>query len=441
VLAFLAAGALGAQDTRTVTEPVFPPVCTTLTAQIHAGGGGIAEADEGRLDTERIQKALDGCAGKQAVKLAADGANNAFLTGPIELRKGVTLLVDKGVTLYGSRDAKLYELSSGSCGVVNKEGRGCKPLIHAKDAAGAGIMGDGTIDGRGGSKILGGGRSWWDLANDKGNERQQCPRLIEIEKSDDFTVYRITLKNSPNFHFVYAGGDGLTVWGLTIDTPIFAKNTDGFDPGSSKNITIAHSFIRDGDDNIAIKGGNGPVTNMTVIHNHFYWGHGMSIGSETNAGVSHVLVEDLSLDGTEAGIRIKSNATRGGLVEDIVYRDICIHDSKNPIQLSTDYFLPGTKVDSYPEFRKILLQNVRISGGKTITLDGFDHTHRIGIQFDGVTLDNPTGYKFKVNHTDITFGPGPVNFMVPGEDSTAAGKPTKGTLGSCAEKLVPFPAK
>jgi len=170
-----------AQDTRTVTEPAIPPVCATLSAQLHAGAGGIAEGDESKLDSERIQKAMDGCAGKQALELAADGANNAFLTGPIELRKGVTLLVDKGVTLYGSRDPKLYELSSGSCGVVNNEGRGCKPLIHAKDAAGAGIMGDGTIDGRGGSKLLGGGRSWWDLANDKGNARQQCPRLIEIE--------------------------------------------------------------------------------------------------------------------------------------------------------------------------------------------------------------------------------------------------------------------
>jgi polygalacturonase len=437
-----AVSAVAAQDTRKVSEPAFPAVvCSKLSAQLHGGQGGLAEGDEGKLDTFRIQKAMDDCAAGQALELAPAADHNAFLTGPLELRKGVTLLVDKGVTLYGSRDPKLYELSNGSCGVVNNESRGCKPLIHAKDAAGAGIMGDGTIDGRGASKLLGGGRSWWDLANDKGNARQQVPRLIEVEKSNDFTVYRITLKNSANFHFVYSGGDGLTVWGLIIDTPVFAKNTDGFDPGSSKNITITHSYIRDGDDNIAIKGGNGPVTNMSVIHNHFYWGHGMSIGSETNAGVNHVLVEDLSLDGTESGIRIKSNSTRGGLVEDITYRDVCIHNSKNPISLSTDYFLPGSKVDSLPVFRNIVLQNVRVLAGKNINLEGYDHTHRIGIQFDGVTLDNPTGYKFKVNHTDIIFGPGPVNFTVPGEDSTARGKPVMGSLPSCAEKLVPFPVK
>ena len=434
-------GAGFGQDTRTVQEPVIPAVCVTLKAQLR-GSGGLAESDEARLDTERIQAAMDACAPGKAVELAADGPNDAFLIGPLELRKGVTLVVDKGATLLGSRDAKLYELSPGNCGVVNQEGRGCKPLIHARDAAGAGIMGDGTIDGRGGAKVLGGSRSWWDLANDaRGGARQQVPRMMEIDKSDNFTLYRITLKNSANFHVVYSGGDGLTVWGITIDTPSYARNTDGIDPGASKNITVTHSFIRDGDDNIAIKGGNGALTNMTVSHNHFYWGHGMSIGSETNAGVNHVLVEDLSLDGTDSGIRIKSNPSRGGLVEDITYRNVCIRESKNPINLSTDYSNPGAKVDSFPVYRNIVLQNVRISSGKTITIEGYDHTHRIGIQFDGVTLDSPSGYKFKVNHADLILGPRPMNFQIPGEDSTAQGKAGKGSLAGCKEMLVPFPGK
>ncbi len=60
---------------------------------------------------------------------------------------------------------------------------------------------------------------------------------------------------------------------------------------------------------------------MSVIHNHFYWGHGMSIGSETNGGVSKIRVSDLSLDGPDNGIRIKSNGSRGGLVHDVVYDD------------------------------------------------------------------------------------------------------------------------
>ena len=153
---------LQAQDTRTVTEPVIPPACTTLDAALTISGPGhsgmtLATADEGKLDTERIQKAIDQCAKGKGVLLRSKGTANAFLSGPLELREGVTLIVDKGTTLFASRDAKLFETAPGICGIVAEKGRGCKPLIsvlHAKDAA---IMGDGTIDGRGGEKILGQG--------------------------------------------------------------------------------------------------------------------------------------------------------------------------------------------------------------------------------------------------------------------------------------------
>ena len=95
-----------------------------------------------------------------------------------------------------------------------------------------------------------------------------------------------------------------------------ARNTDGIDPGNSTNVTITHSFIHTGDDNVAIKAGAGlPTTHMTIAHNHFYSGHGMSIGSETNGGASAIRVSDLSIDGADNGIRIKSNSGRGGLVQ------------------------------------------------------------------------------------------------------------------------------
>jgi len=441
--------ALGAQaqDTRTVTEPVIPAVCATLKAAL-AAPSGIAAEDEAKLDTERVQKGIDGCGEGKALELAADGARNAFLIAPITLKSGVTLLVDKGVTLYGSRDPKDYEVSPGACGIVSEGGKGCKPLISGKHAINAGIMGDGTIDGRGGSKMIVEGKvqgkTWWDLGEDarKGGH-QQVPRLIVLDGCDNFTLYRITLKNAAFFHVTYSNGDGFTVWGLKIDTPKTARNTDGVDPGSSKNITVTQSYIRTGDDNIAIKGGSGPVTNMTVIHNHFYYGHGMSIGSETQAGVSKLRVSDLSLDGTDAGVRIKSQEAYGGLVHDAVYEDLCIRNSKAPIQLDTNYQAnPKPGSGKIPVFTDITLRNVRISGGGKIQLNGFDATHRIGIQFDGVALmDPPALYKFAIDHADITLGPGPVNFQMTGTDSTVRGAAGKGSLEPCTAKFVPFPEK
>ena len=109
---------------------------------------------------------------------------------------------------------------------------------------------------------------------------------MQLNRSDDFTLYKITLKNSPNFHVVYDRGNGFTAWGVVINTPDKrARNTDGIDPASATNVTITHSFINTGDDDVAIKAGNtGASSNITISHNHFYRGHGVSIGSETDGG-------------------------------------------------------------------------------------------------------------------------------------------------------------
>ena len=155
----------------------------------------------------------------------------------------------------------------------------------------------------------------------------------------------------PKFH-VKLGAAGFVVWGITIKTPSVATNsvgtkltpssahnTNGVDPGeAASNGFIVYNDISDGDDHIAIKGGTS-VKNLTIAHNHFEAGHGMSIGSETNGGVSNVNVCDLSIDGTNTGlsggssngIRIKSDSSRGGLVTNITYSDVCVRALTNPI--------------------------------------------------------------------------------------------------------------
>jgi polygalacturonase len=432
------------QDTRVVTEPVLPPVCTSLDAQLTATDNALSPADEGKLDTARIQQAIDACGKGKAVALRTKAAANAFLSGPLELREGVTLLVDKGVTLYESVDPKILETSPGSCGLVSAApGRGCKPLISVSHVAGAAVMGDGTIDGRGNVKLVGVGKSSWDLAEDaRPGGGQKVSRLIVADHADNFTLYRITLRNSPNFHVVYNGGNGFTVWGIKLDTPgKLARNTDGIDPGAGAHkITITHSYISTGDDDVAIKGGPGGVTDMTVSHNHFYRGHGMSIGSETDGGVSRIRVFDLSLDGPDNGIRIKSNAARGGLVHDVSYDDVCIRNSPNALYFDTAYSangpIEGTK---FPEFVDINLHNVRVSGGGKLSFNGYSKEHRLAVNLDGVSIDNAS-YKYTVQHADLKLGPGPVNLKLDtGNDNHITGTPAAGSLPSCVDKFVPFP--
>ena len=51
-----------AQDTRTVTEPHIPAACVAVTAElIPVADTTLADADEGKLDTKRIQSAIDHC--------------------------------------------------------------------------------------------------------------------------------------------------------------------------------------------------------------------------------------------------------------------------------------------------------------------------------------------------------------------------------------------
>jgi polygalacturonase len=444
LVSFTLVSVLTAQDTRVVTEPFYPTVCTEVDAQLQSVGHTLAPADEQKLDTARIQKAIDTCGRGHAVMLHVKEGKNAFLSGPLVLKQDITLIVGLGVTLYGSRDPRVYDVTPGSCGLVNESPRGCKPLISIDHAKNIAIMGDGVIDGRGGERMIGSNFSWWDLAEQaRAGGRQQVPRIIVADYADNFTLYRITLKNSPNFHVVYNHGNGFTVWGLRIDTPQrLARNTDGVDPGNgSKNITITHSYIRAGDDNVAIKGGGEGLTDMTVSHNHFYWGHGMSIGSETDGGVSRIRVTDLSLDGPDNGIRIKSNGSRGGLTHDVIYDDVCIRNSPNPITLDTGYTANGpVKGNSPPTMRDITLHNVRISGGGKFSFNGYDTTHRVASILDGVQITDESAYTFSLHHADLTLGPGRTNLHFPaGEDSNVQGVPAEGAPPSCEDKFVPFP--
>ena len=431
-----------AQDKRTVAEPKYPPVCASLSANFTAAGETLAAADESKLDTRRIQQALDKCAAGQAVELKPQGAYNAFLSGPIDLKRGVTRLVSRGTVLFASRDPRVYDVEPGVCGTITERGRGCRALINGSGVADAGVMGEGVIDGRGGYKIMGQQITWWDLAEQarKGGN-QNNPRIMVLNHCDNFTLYKIQLKDSPNFHVSYSNGNGFTVWGVIVNAPRNARNTDAIDPGNSTNVTMTHCFIHTGDDNVAIKAPKGaPTKNMTFAHNHFYSGHGMSIGSNTDGGASAIRVRDLTIDGADNGLRIKSNETRGGQVKDVVYEDVCIRNSKHPILMDSNYTASvGKEKGLIPSFTGIVLRDVHISAGGKINLDGADANHRLGIQFENVTLDAVAAKNVHAIHAEITLGPGTTNLRASGEDVKVTGQPGTVMTNSCESRFVPFP--
>jgi polygalacturonase len=442
-IAFLAAlvtHTVAAQDSRTVTEPIVPATCTVLTAQITSPSNSGAEDD-----TVRIQKALRDCPAGQAVRLSPAAqkgtAQVAFLAGPLLLKSGVTLLVDAGVTLYASTNPQAYDRGDHRCGLNDAKGRGCLPFITIDDADGSGIMGEGVIDGQGGHLIDGKTESWWQMARraQRENSHQNVPRLIEINRSRNITLYGITLANSPNFHVTLNNVDGFTAWGVRIDTPADARNTDGIDPISSRNITIIHSYIRTGDDNVAIKAGKlGPAENISILHNHFYSGHGMSIGSETDGGVRKVLVEDLTMDGTTSGLRIKSDISRGGLVSDVRYRSVCLRDVRSPLDLDTHYD-PKASGDKIPVFQGLYFEQVHSLTPGRIILRGFDPMHPLVARLNGVVIDGDPG--FRVEHARLALGPGPVQPLPVGEALQLSGNAASGAGEDCVPRFAPFPTR
>jgi len=331
--------------------------CATVSATKVATNGTLT--DEAKLDTSAIQAAIDACPAGQSVKLAVSGANNAFLSGPINLKSGVALSIDAGVTLFASRNPRDFDPKPNQCAQTGGGGA-CRALINGTGVTNAAVMGDGAIDGRGGEPVIGDTMTWWELEKAYAG-KLAAPRLVQVSNSQSFTLYKVTLRNSGKFHVVIDGTNGFIVWGITIKTPPTAPNTDGVDPAGSTNGVIAYTKISTGDDNIALKGSGPVMDNIIVAHNHFGSGHGMSIGSETYGGVKNVKVCDLSLDGTSNGLRIKSDSSRGGLVKGISYTDVCMRKVNSPFVFDPYYSTAtGTQI---PDFQGIAVHNVHVLSG------------------------------------------------------------------------------
>lgn len=443
-LSFAGMSAAYAQDMRHVVQPVIPPSCVVLRARIFAPHGVVPPAAKRQLDTGRIQQAMDHCAAGQAVELEAAGDKRVFLSGPLTLRSGVTLVVGANTVLAASTNPRVFDVTPGSCGILaGAHGDGCRPLLIAEGIHDSGIMGDGSIDGRGGDRIAGTHVTWWQLAHQgKVLDRyQQVPGLIVLSHVRDFTLYRITLRDSARYHVDLRDSDGFTAWGVKIMTPGTARNTDGIDPISSTNVTIAHCYIHAGDDDVAISSRlGGASSHISVLDNHFYTGHGMSIGSGTSGGVNHVVVRNLTIDGAQNGIRIKSDPSRGGLVQDVTYENVCIRNVTNPIVLTPHYTNFSGSLN--PEYRDISLRDVHVLTPGYYIFSGLDPQHVLEVALDGVFADGLDASHLLAIDARITLGPSLGNLAPSGQDVAVIRAPNSRPAAplACAARFVPFPA-
>jgi hypothetical protein len=128
-------------------------------------------------------------------------------------------------------------------------------------------------------------------------------------------------------------------------------------------------------------------------------------------------VQNCTFDGTDAGVRLKSRRGRGGIVENVTYKDLTMKNVGQAIVITSYYYglpKPGAHDEaqavnaSTPIWRNIVIRNVVATGGtkdaglimglpempaRDIVLDnvsiGARHGLRIGYA-DGVSLKNVT---------------------------------------------------
>ena len=525
-------------DRRLPLEPRLPPqsgVCSIVKARLTSAAFASPSTTDPDIDsiaavtanpvnsnpdTVRIQAALNSCHRGGVVKLAPTGLYDAFLAGALSLPSGVTLWVDSGVTLYASRYPADYTaaglVAGDECGNASSTttGKACKSFITvAAGASGSALAGLGTIDGRGGSALTGGPKAgimtWWDVAllNKVSGFSQNCPILLDLTQGGhDFTLFRIALLNAAHFHVKIDSYDGFVAWGVqlltpslaysvanyacttlpstkvaatspgTCFTPDFAQNTDGIDPGGSRNVLIAFSYISVGDDNVAVTASNSShcistaggfcsSSNTLVAHNHFYYGHGMSVGSGTQGGVSGLYVWDLSIDGEDssngAGLRIKTSQGAGGEVS-AMYAKVCIQREKQPIVIDPFYSATTSTTEFQPnlhDIRYLDIHAVNFPGAKypnstnwNIVLNGVSESNLLtDVVLDNVYFDvapawgnsSKASFTGSPNFASIVIGAGSTSFAVPttGLDVTVTGAP--GTASSenavnCSNAFPPF---
>ncbi len=444
---------LATGDGRNVGQPAVPATCATVSALLATGNEQFSSAaEQSPPDTARIQSALNGCAGSgKAVLLAPSGGDNAFLSGPLTLPGGVTLVVQVGATLYASRNPANYQVSgAATCGTVASSGSGCKPFITVKGSS-AGIMGtrssgggQGAINGRGDQDILGTSTTWWALSQQAKTNggKQNNPRLIEAKGVNTFTVYDIDLVNAPIFHLYFEGGNGLTVWGTRIKTPATARNTDGIDADSATNVTVNDSYIQDGDDGIAIKTNSGAAANMTVENSHFYGTHGMSIGSETQHGVTNILFTGNTMSGVDSagnvsgdnnGIRIKTDSSVGGTVQQISYENTCLTGVKHALEFNPFYASGnGSTTPYFTNIAVLGLKAVSSQSSAQSVLDGYNSSHPLGLTLENVSLDaTSTAAKY------ANIGVYNTNISPSGTDVTVTSISGSGSVPSCSFPSFP----
>ena len=400
---------------RRVKPPVFPKRDYDVTKYGAAG--------DGRADcTEAFRKAVAACnkAGGGRVVVPA----GTFLTGPIHLLSNVNLHVSEGATVRFSRNPKDY-LPLVFTRWEGMELMNYSPFVYAFGQKNVAVTGAGTLDGNSDDE------HWWPWKGQarhgwkKGGPNQAKarksleemteagvpvarrvfgeghylrPQFIQPYRCTNVLIEGVTVRSSPMWEINPVLCTNVTVRGVRVQS--HGPNNDGCNPESCKDVLIEGCYFDTGDDCIAVKSGRNadgrrlavPTENVVIRDCTMKDGHGgITVGSEISGGVRNLFAEDCRLDSPnlDHALRVKNNAMRGGLLEDLYFRNIQVGQVAHAVITIDFNYEEGAKGRFTPVVRDFVVENLRSGRSKhALDVQGFENAPIYGLRLKDCTFEN-----------------------------------------------------
>jgi polygalacturonase len=208
----------------------------------------------------------------------------------------------------------------------------------------------------------------------------------------------VTIHNSPMWEINPVLCTNVTVRNITIMS--HGPNNDGCNPDSCRDVLIENCSFDTGDDCIAIKSGRNrdgrrvgvPSENVIIRNCEMKDGHGgVTIGSEMSGGVRNVYAENckLSSPNLNQALRFKTNAMRGGTIENVYFRNMEIGEISDAV-LQIDFnYEEGVNGPELPVVRNIDVRDITCKKAKyALNLRGFANSPIRGVHLERCTFDN-----------------------------------------------------
>lgn len=385
-----------------VELPQLPAITSANTFNITNYGASTSAAD----NTKAIQKALDAVPTTGGMVIIPAGTWMFGSTDQMTSKTEVLSIKSKTV-LHLCAGATLKLVEYGKAPNNKTVFIGCKN--KGKNVT------DVVIEGEGETSIIDGqGARWW-LAKEQ-SETFNPGAMIRFEQGKRFLLRNFKIQNTPGVNITISNSgkaSHATIHDITISEPASeagkgkaSHNTDGVSIWGPY-VNIYNCNISNGDDNVVC---DDDAQYIHVWNCDFGTGHGASIGSYTK-NIKHVWFDNITMNGTTAGIRMKTGINsdgtlRGGGEEDWKFTNFTMTKVKNPLSIDCFYdknYNSDPAVDkanaraldsTTPTYNGIYLQNVKttdVCDGNAIFFVGRPESHIKNVTLDNVQISAKKG--------------------------------------------------